>query len=66
MPDTAPTGKIFSFGHRVFDTTETYVEDELPKWIRSPEHKWFLDTCVLTLNVGETVQADLHFITRIA
>lgn len=58
--------KLFNFQHLVFGTDKAYNEDAMPSWLTGKENKWFLDECVLTLDVGQFVDTDFQRITRVA
>ena len=48
-----------------FGSPETFTEHEPPWWLISKEFKWFFDSKVLTLKVGDFIDTDFRRITRI-
>jgi hypothetical protein len=56
---------IFEITHSIFDTKETFTEDDPPSWLVSKECLWFWDGHVKTLAVGDSIETDFREIRRI-
>ncbi len=57
--------KTFNFKHLFFDTEEIHIDGEMPGWLTCKENRWFLDSHVMTLAVGQSVDTDFHRIIRV-
>jgi hypothetical protein len=55
----------FELVHHVFNTTKTFTEHDVPSWLLHRENKWFWESRVQKLEVGKSVETDMHTIRRI-
>ena len=66
--------KTFEVKHKIFDYSLLFDEDDAPDWLTGEntvkgstmDNRWFWKDHVLTLEVGESVEADFRVIKRMS